>query len=46
MLCKRCGFYCFDYSREDCPVCGTYYIIDAPEPKDKEEKDKNGISKA
>ena len=23
--CFFCGNYCLDNTREDCPICGTYY---------------------
>ncbi len=26
MTCKFCENYCHDNTREDCPICGTYFI--------------------
>lgn len=37
MNCDRCGFYCCDESREDCPICGTAYAVDAVEVEEVEE---------
>lgn len=25
--CDYCDYYCHDSSREDCPVCGTVYVM-------------------